>query len=78
MGKMNESQLRFIVKKDGYENITFIISGYPSSINNIQQAIREFAFRKKDLSINPVSNTEFELNTKSYLAIQHIIAEKMF
>ena len=76
--KNNESTLRFIVKNEGYQNFNLIISGYPSSISNIQEAIREFAFRKKELSISQISSNEFELNRKSYMAIQHIIVEKMF
>ena len=52
--KHNESVIRFIVKNDGYENVNFVISGYSSSISNIREAIREFAFRRHDLSITQI------------------------
>ena len=75
--KKGEAQLRFIVKNEEHEDLNFLISGYPSVIENIKTAILDFSLRRKDLRIVQTSNTNFELNPKSYMAIQHIILKKM-
>ena len=75
--KKNETQLRFVVKNDNHEDVYFMISGYPSVIENMRTAIVDFSLRRKDLKVNQTSITNFELNPKSYMAIQHIILEKM-
>lgn len=73
---VQKSNLRFIVKNNHCENFLFTITASVSIIHDIEDAIYAFSEKHKELIIEK-DNIGFSLNPKAYMAIQHIIYEKI-
>lgn len=71
-----KSNLQFIVTHPHSDNIITVISGCASVIREIEFSIDEFIQKHKDLNI---AKTEkgFMLSPKAYMAIQHVIYDKI-
>lgn len=71
-----KSNLQLIITRPDSDNIITSISGLSSVIRDIKDSINNFSAKHNDLKISN-TNKGFILSPKAYMAVQHIIYEKI-
>lgn len=75
MGK-SKSNMQFIIVNYDFETLISSISGLPEVIRDIKNSIEDFSSKHPHLKILRTEKG-FALSPKAYMAIQHIIYEKI-
>ncbi len=74
--RSSKSNLQFIIVNSDFQAFTNSLSGFSEVIRDIQDSIEEFSAKHQDLKILRTERG-FSLSPKAYMAIQHIIYEKI-
>lgn len=71
-----KSNLQFIITHPDFDNIITSMSGRTDVIRDIENSINDFSAKHKNLKILKTEKG-FMLGPKAYMAIQHVIFEKI-
>lgn len=72
----SKSNLQFIIINPKFEVVTTSLSGLSWVIRDIEDSISEFSVKHQELKINKTERG-FSLSPKAYMAVQHIIYDKI-
>lgn len=73
--RSSKSNLQFIINAN-FEVFTTSLSGVPWVIRDIEDSINEFSAKHPELKIEKTERG-FSLSPKAYMAVQHVIYDKI-